>query len=137
MCEVFPSTIQGSFENLIQHYQRLTEVSYPFLTYEQEEYSFQKIEAPAKDATPSELSQLADEILVQIDTYAKKAKKLSEQHANYTEKMTLVHEQLKEINMTLIQLKNYQKFDSKCTTFDQTMIQKELKEKLKENKLLN
>lgn len=136
-CEVFPNTIKASFENLLQRFQYLDEMSSQFFHYEKTEYAFQKIKQPAENATPEELVELADQLSLQIDSYTIKVNKLNEQQTNYKKTKTLVLEELMEIKKILIQLKDYQQFNSKCTTFSQTSLKEELMQTLQKNKLLS
>ncbi|UOQ44537.1 hypothetical protein MUN89_00645 [Halobacillus salinarum] len=131
MCEVFPSAIEGKFEELIRHLDQLTEIVNSITPYEKKKYNFQDFNKP-EHYSQDQLDKLAGEIDIQTKTYHKEITTMHHKHDYYLEKKKKILEELDKICEILNQLKQYKNYDSKCTAINKSAITYELNKKLNE-----
>ncbi|PFG15079.1 hypothetical protein [Bacillus sp. es.036] len=125
-CEVFPSAIQDSYNELDQHLQIVIQLSNAIYTFEQEPFEFEESNSVDQDATPEQLITLSGDSEVQIKALTKELQAIDKQHLTYSEIKISLQNELDGMKKVITTLKQYDSGDSKCTKIDKSEIRTKL-----------
>lgn len=136
MCEIFPSSIESKFEQLIQiivQYNELTESMPDHKKLSVTEPSITISDGP----TLEELAQLKNEISSKKEGYQEDLNDTKKKKEDYETHTQALIEQLKEVNEIITFLLKYKHYDSNCITIDKSTIHTSLNEALSEAEFLS
>ncbi|MEC3882807.1 hypothetical protein VKA52_03580 [Halobacillus sp. HZG1] len=125
MCEIFPSSIESKFEELVQVIKDLNEKAKSIPAHKKSTVPKISVTIP-NDPTLEELNQFGSEITTKIETYQNDLSNTKKMKNDYETHIKDLLETLEDMNEITAFLLKYRHYDNNCITIDRKSIHNSL-----------